>query len=96
MNTNTNEAALPLTPCSRILDYVIAREYIFRPDYMGGRLATFDDKVRELLKEGWEPIGGPFMDKRGVGQAMVKYAPISSENDARVGPPTQDSNEAGK
>lgn len=69
------------TDCSRILDYVIAREYTYRPDHMGGRLATFDEKVRELLKEGWYPIGGPFMDNYGAGQAMVRYAPISSEND---------------
>jgi hypothetical protein len=66
-----------LSTCSRILDYQIAREFRFRPDYMGGRLATFDEKVREMIKDGWTPIGGPFVDGYGTGQAMVK---ISSEN----------------
>jgi Domain of unknown function (DUF1737) len=71
---------LPTTTCSRVVDYIIAREYIYQPDYMGGRLATFDDRVRELIAEGWQPIGGPFVDRSGTAQAMVKYAAISSAN----------------
>lgn len=59
----------------QVIDYIIAREYIERPDYMGGRIASFDQRVRELIKEGWQPIGGPFVKDNKTAQAMVKHTP---------------------
>ena len=76
-DTSKSEDELKQETGSRIWDYQIAREFRFRPDHMGGRLAPFDEKVREMINGGWTPIGGPFVDEYGTGQAMVK---ISSAN----------------
>ena len=45
------------------------------------------DGVRDLLREGWQPLGGVCAETRPAGsaklaQAMVKYAPLDDENSA--------------
>lgn len=50
--------------------------------YMSTNLTGFDEEINELIKEGWQPIGGICAsvsprEKEWFYQAMVKYEEIN-------------------
>ena len=52
----------------KIIDYMVEQLVIdgWDKDYLS-------DRVKERIKEGWQPIGGLVIDGRYTYQAMVKY-----------------------
>jgi len=48
-----------------IVDYCVANRY---------RLVELIQDVRELMKTGWQPLGGICHSDSGYDQAMVRYA----------------------
>jgi hypothetical protein len=51
--------------CRKIIDYILVRQN-FRND--------FNEQVKKLIQEGWQPFGGGGVNRMaGSYQAMVKY-----------------------
>ena len=56
---------------SKVVDYKLVCGFV-NPD--PGRGPRFEDSVNELIRTGWQPIGGPTgTGSLGLCQAMVKF-----------------------
>jgi hypothetical protein len=50
--------------CKKIVDYILVRQEIRN---------NFDEEIRKLIIQGWQPFGGVAVNRFGSFQAMVKY-----------------------
>lgn len=56
----------------KIIKYMI----VHKSNYLDYNFSDFTGCINNFIKEGWQPFGGPFIDKENTTQAMVKYEEV--------------------